>query len=379
MSSISDFVSLGSAAERAALERALPQGEAGAVLWAARPVPRLSACAIPALLPFAAGFLLFAFFWTLDRGFEPGKGALSHPAWSVFFTAFFWAVGLGLLLHPFAIRRRLRRSLYLLTEKRALIIEPALFGWRHYSWRLNRKLLLARQERADGSGDLLFSEERSANGYTSRDGWRSIPDLGRAEEGLAAALGVQPVDGAAEGAPDEVRRALLIGESPRWVARPCPCCEWSGNTRTLIGGLPFLAVAVFLTALLAGEFAEKGFEPRLLLHVLIALIAYGGGIYCCGKPLRRKWQLARTTYVLTDRRALILAPRHPRAYLLKRGLVLRREQRADGGGSLIFEEEYRTKPPEHICHGFLHLSDLQSAEEALEGALAASRQRRESS
>lgn len=110
----------------------------------------------------------------------------------------FALVGLGLMLSPVWLRRKLKRTGYALTNRRALLIEGGLFGSRLVKSYAPEDLSdLERVERANGSGDLVF--ERVATRVQSDDGRRvrtaprgflAIPDVRDVERLLRETLGV---------------------------------------------------------------------------------------------------------------------------------------------------------------------------------------------
>ena len=77
----------------------------------------------------------------------------------------FILIGLGMLSSPYWMLRRAKRMAYVLTDRRAIILS---FGWRSSasvrSFEPSGLTDLQRRERADGSGDLIFTTDVSSRG-----------------------------------------------------------------------------------------------------------------------------------------------------------------------------------------------------------------------
>jgi hypothetical protein len=171
----------------------LQQGEN--LVWAGRPRPDLMMRSAFFLVPFGLVFGGFAAFWIVMASTIVGKAAnVGGPAVFDFFPLCglpFLLVGLFMVSSPYWLRRKAQRTLYALTNQRALIWEPGFFGsftLRNYTAAgLGR---MSRTERADGSGDLVFEEfvtygansqgHRTAS--TTRRGFLGINDVRKVEE-----------------------------------------------------------------------------------------------------------------------------------------------------------------------------------------------------
>jgi hypothetical protein len=139
-------------ADRVAAE--LETGER--LVWAGQ--PRLDLATRPKylLIPFGIAFLVFSLVWMIVAGLLT-LGLMAPCALP------FIAVGIGMIMSPVWLRRRAQKVLYALTDRRAMIWEP---GWfRNITVRTYTAAGLgrmARMERADGSGDLVFEEFTTA-------------------------------------------------------------------------------------------------------------------------------------------------------------------------------------------------------------------------
>jgi hypothetical protein len=152
------------------------------LLWVGQPSPRrYLLISIPIVL-FAIPWTGFAVFWVLGAsGILFGGLPKNAPGPAGFFACFplfglpFILVGLGMLSSPYWLLRKARRTCYALTDRRAIIWEPGIFGSvsvRSYGpAQLTR---IRRNQRADGSGDMIFEEYAT---YDNR-GHRSISSRG---------------------------------------------------------------------------------------------------------------------------------------------------------------------------------------------------------
>jgi len=156
-------------------------------LWASQPKPgRMASKALPITL-FAIPFTAFAVFWIYGAsGFKMpdfSKGGFS------FFPLFglpFLLVGLGMLTSPLWKMMAAKRTLYVLTEKRAIIFSG---GWRTdiRSFSADQLQVLSRKQRADGSGDIVFKREVSysnqeSNLYNREIGFFGINNVKEVED-----------------------------------------------------------------------------------------------------------------------------------------------------------------------------------------------------
>lgn len=145
------------------------------LIWAGQPRPDLMARAAWFLVPFGLVFAGFAVFWMIMAGVM--TGGLMAPC-----ALPFIAIGLGMVASPVWLRSLARKTLYALTDRRALVWEPSFWGTTTLRQYTAAGLgHLTRVERSDGSGDLVFEEfttvNRSGNGTstsTTRRGFLAI-------------------------------------------------------------------------------------------------------------------------------------------------------------------------------------------------------------
>ncbi len=151
-------------------------------LWVAQPIPSLvNRLTVPSIF-----FAVFALFF------------------SALFVAIAGWVGVPFLLiliaipaaMPFVIRRRMRRTVYLLTVRRALLLRPeGRRSWQTVAWPLAPGMVKERVLRADGSGDLIFGYEGGKEGNTNPVpmGFFNLPELRRLEQLLMDITEPRPI------------------------------------------------------------------------------------------------------------------------------------------------------------------------------------------
>ncbi len=195
MNTLADFINDLTPRERAEADKALQDGEP--LLWAVRPQAQLWCPESLIMFVSALPGLVFMGFWTHGiLGFPETweEVSLSNPMTlpGVLVSLPFYGVMFYLAAFPWLRRRKFNNSLYLLTNRRALVLEPTLFSWKLRSWELHEDMVLEHTPRADGRGDLVFELEirRASKGGTRtiRHGFRELPDLQEAERRLEAAI-----------------------------------------------------------------------------------------------------------------------------------------------------------------------------------------------
>lgn len=128
------------------------------LVWIGQPDPGRMALSSAAVSLFAIPFTAFAIFWMAmaAQGITEAEGPF------IFFPLFglpFLLVGLAMLLSPLWAYRKAKKTAYMITSRRAVVIE----GGRSFqvtSYGPEDLQDLVRRERSDGSGDVIISEER---------------------------------------------------------------------------------------------------------------------------------------------------------------------------------------------------------------------------
>lgn len=177
----------------AALERAIEPDEQ--VLWLARPnvlgfmsrsfrdvLIGLSFVAFPVVL-------LFLSVATIRRG---GTGEIAPPAWFMLLWGVLFAViGASLLLSPFSAWWLARRTLYVVTDRRAILIDAP---WRRriQSFAGERLLNATRNEDAYGRGDIILERltVQNSKGRSSiqETGFFGLDDVKRVDHLMRATV-----------------------------------------------------------------------------------------------------------------------------------------------------------------------------------------------
>lgn len=157
---------------------------------------------------------------------------------------------------------------------------------------------------------------------------------------------------------EQVLRAMQPGENPVLVACPKPTVV----NRVSQPYIFFLVFAIFFVALLV---FCCGFTalPFLLLFIALPL----GGVWYT------YWQMQRTVYIITERRALVVRATGRKGWQtlswpLTPGLVKERVLRADGSGDLILGyETSRDAEGDNttVPQGFFNLPELRRVEQLL--------------
>ncbi len=152
-------------------------------VWAGRPLPRvfrgqaIVACLFG--LPFAGAGL----FVELHAGRQVVARLFGLP---------FLAVGCSLITAPWWMAKKAKRTVYAVTDQRAVVITGNVFGGvTVQSFEPDRLTGITRNQRADGTGDLVFEQftQRQGTGTTTvRRGFMGIDDVRQVEELIHATL-----------------------------------------------------------------------------------------------------------------------------------------------------------------------------------------------
>ena len=178
---------------RQMVEDELDEGER--IAWMAQPRPgRFALRALPAVV-FGIPWTAFAIFWMCGAsGFEMPDFAEGFDLFPLFGIPFV-LIGLAMLLSPLWMWRRAGRTIYAITDRRAILFGGGLTrNIRSFSPASLGKL--RRRQRSDGSGDIILYEEtsRDSDGDTRRTsvGFFAIPDVRDVEQMLRELAAQQP-------------------------------------------------------------------------------------------------------------------------------------------------------------------------------------------
>ena len=178
---------------RRAIDAELDGGER--IVWLRQPVPWLLWRGSLAVLIFGVPWTAFSVFWTLRAAGLISPGARTTGWWAYIFPLWglpFIFIGLAMLSAPYWAARAARRTVYVITDRRAIVWIPKGRGAKDVqSFEPKRLLSITRTERADGSGDLVFEQFRETNGSsttTIRRGFMGLANVRDAEEVLREVL-----------------------------------------------------------------------------------------------------------------------------------------------------------------------------------------------
>lgn len=168
----------------AMLDAELSKGER--IDWVGRPIPgRMARAALPIAI-FGIPFTAFALFWiAMASGIwaRGPRGVWSlFPLWGIPFVL----MGLWMLTTPLWMYRRALRTVYAITDRRALTIEVGPWGRVQVrSFEPASLSVLSRTQSADGSGNLVFQREYRRQGRNSSFidiGFLAVPDVKDVED-----------------------------------------------------------------------------------------------------------------------------------------------------------------------------------------------------
>jgi len=137
------------------------------VLWTWQPIAiKLAIGAIPLVL-FGIPWTGFAVFWVAGaNGFKLPDFKCPGFYFS-FFGVPFILIGIGMLLSPLLAIRSAKRMVYLLTDRRAIIIRQMLKSFEIRSYRPEQLKNIYTREDKNGNGDVIF-EGVTASKYSTR-------------------------------------------------------------------------------------------------------------------------------------------------------------------------------------------------------------------
>jgi hypothetical protein len=150
------------------------------LLWVGRPDPRRQLLGSLFILLFGIPWTAFALFWTAAAsGLVWGEMGFGWHSLFALWGVPFVLVGFGMLLSPYWMYRKAKRTVYAVTSRRALIIT----GTRErkiQSFTRADMDAIERTERSSGKGDVMFATSSNQKN-TQRVGFIGIPDARRVE------------------------------------------------------------------------------------------------------------------------------------------------------------------------------------------------------
>ena len=166
---------------------------------------------------------------------------------------------------------------------------------------------------------------------------------------------------------------LRGGERIMWMGQPIPSqLAWRSGIWTLLLGIPWTAFVLFWMAGASGfkipDFSG-GFDFFPLFGIPFLLVGFG----MLSSPYWMLRKARKTAYVVTDRRAVIFSPgpfggNSIRSFEPERLKDIRRVQKPDGTGDLIFEQTWTSNKNgfrQSIDHGFFAIAGVREVEEII--------------
>ncbi|MFA6280273.1 MAG: hypothetical protein WC612_05735 [Bdellovibrionales bacterium] len=171
------------------------------LLWTGRPLAFRVFMSTLIIYLFAIPWTAFSLFWEamaislwFTKAGDKMPEGMGRAVMIVFplFGLPFIAVGFFMLARPFIEGRRARKTIYAITDRRALVIrQGALREVASYSFD-SSEFEISRKERADGSGSLFFASSqmvgKAGNSRLTKKGFEHIGDVRQVEEKLRSAI-----------------------------------------------------------------------------------------------------------------------------------------------------------------------------------------------
>lgn len=207
-------------AHLAALDRMLEDDET--IRWSGQPRPRLLSMSSAAPVLFGLPWTAFALFWMFAAsGFRFPPDFSGPQGWFALFGVPFVLVGFGLLSAPFWARRVAARTVYVVTDRRAVVGAPGAGGFTLRSFLPEDLGDLTLTVRTDGTGSVAFpgASHEITHGSTATGrapGFHDVADVERVYgllRDLAALAPPRPPR-----APEPTARELIAGARDAYAA-----------------------------------------------------------------------------------------------------------------------------------------------------------------
>ncbi len=173
------------------VDRELERGEK--IKWIGLPTPRFFTAASLSSFLFAIPWTTFALFWTFGAsGFKLPDFRRGFSFFPLLFGLPFVLIGLGLLSSPLLAYRKSLRTVYVVTDQRAIIFNG---GWSTtiYSYPPDKLQNIYRKENRNGTSDLIVAHRawRDSDGdsRTEKIGFLGIRDAKQVEKMLKELAG----------------------------------------------------------------------------------------------------------------------------------------------------------------------------------------------
>jgi hypothetical protein len=171
------------------------------VTWSAQPIPGRFVRNGLGIVLFGIPWTAFAIFWTAGAAWGTSRsGTLGLFSFFPLFGLPFILVGFGMLSSPYWMRRKAKRTVYVITNRRAIVLAG---GWRGSitvrSFEPESLTDISRRQNPDGSGDVVFTRDirrDSDGGRQSTDvGFLAVRDVKSVEQKVRALSTVKRDEG----------------------------------------------------------------------------------------------------------------------------------------------------------------------------------------
>ncbi len=134
------------------------------IAWLGRPDPKAAGRGYLPIQLFAIPWTAFSIFWICGAaGFKIPEFKQGFDFFPLFGIPFL-LIGIGMLTAPIWGKRLASQSVYVLTNRRAIIFKKEFSGMSIRSFQPDQLRGLERKQHADGSGDLIFTQEIPGHG-----------------------------------------------------------------------------------------------------------------------------------------------------------------------------------------------------------------------
>jgi hypothetical protein len=154
------------------------------LLWLQRPnTTRILIASVPVAL-FGIPWTAFSIAWIYLAASKTGDANLPFPAAVIpLFGLPFVLAGIGILSLPYVMWTRAKKSVYVLSNKRAIFMNKGRNAYEIISYTKEQLADMKKYLRSDGSGDLIFEEIRKGRNRTVKPiGFLGIKNVNEVED-----------------------------------------------------------------------------------------------------------------------------------------------------------------------------------------------------
>ena len=160
------------------------------IQWIDQPIPVFFSVGAVAIILFAITWTAFSIFWMCGASgvFDLNKGQFEFNGLErerLIFAAFgipFLLIGLVMLSTPWWGRRSMKRTIYVITDLRAIIFQGTPFAHGITSFYPADITHLYRKQKANGMGDICLCKKHFESGNSSDEGFENIRNVQEVEQ-----------------------------------------------------------------------------------------------------------------------------------------------------------------------------------------------------